>query len=216
MINGLNVFQQAPRVYAPLLDLSCPGFAMPSGSEFVFWLLPNKQLLLNKQLLPAISRCYGLAGRPDCSNWGAFCSCSDASSATSALPTDLYTPRTSASASAPGRVVASLRENSPDARRNHFPLAHLCPCLFQLWDFWPTAVAYGELTKAGTLLSSLKSARGLLRCNLQPTDCSSMTRRDEQSLAHRERSNQWQSEWTIKQGDRADASLEFSPVVQPQ
>ena len=78
------------------------------------------------------------------------------------------------------------RENSPDARRNHFPLAHLCPCLFCPLDFWLTAVAYRELTKAGTLLSSLKSARGLLRCNLQPTDCSSMTRRNEQSLAHRE------------------------------
>ena len=52
----------------PFVGFVLSWFTKPLGSEFVFWLLPNKQLLLNKQLLPAISRCYGLAGRPDCSN----------------------------------------------------------------------------------------------------------------------------------------------------
>ena len=38
-------------------------------------------------------------------------------------PADLYTPRTSAFATdAPGSITSSLtRENSPNARRNHFP-----------------------------------------------------------------------------------------------
>ena len=43
-------------------------------------------------------------------------------------PADLYTPRTSAFATdAPGSISSLTRENSPDARRNHFPCVPFSP-----------------------------------------------------------------------------------------
>ena len=114
MINGLNVFQQQ---------------ASPALCPFVRFVC-----------LQCLSVClfYPIQA-------GAMASLADLAAATEELseevrcifqprclvkPADLYTPRTSAFATdAPGSTSSLTRENSPNARRNHFPFVPFPPVL---------------------------------------------------------------------------------------
>ena len=95
-------------------------------------------------------------------------------------PADLYTPRTSAFATdAPGSIT---RENSPNARRNHFPFVPFSPVLLSRLAVDCRRAGLGR----HLIIEREKCKQGLLRCNLQPNDCSVMTRRNKQSPGHRE------------------------------
>ena len=167
MINGLNVFQQQ---------------ASPALCPFVRFVC-----------LQCLSVClfYPIQA-------GAMASLADLAAATEELseevrciflprclvkPADLYTPRTSAFATdAPGSTSSLTRENSPNARRNHFPFVPFSPVLLSRLAVDCRRAGLGR----HLIIEREKCKQGLLRCNLQPNDCSVMTRRNKQSPGHRE------------------------------